>query len=684
MEALNNEITILTIDDERALRHSIRAYLEDYDYNVIEAEDGQAGQETFLREKPDLVLVDLRMPKVDGLDVLKFVREHDPDTPVIVISGTGQIASVVDALHYGASDYILKPIQDMTVLLHAVEKALERKRLIIERRQHREQLEKEVAARTKEIREANKILNREVEERKKAENEIKRMWNYLGNVFDSISFVLIATDGSGKIRHWNKAAEIYMGIPAEKVLMKNIWKNVPLLKEFQPYFEKVQESGKTQEWEGKKKIQDKDRYLRVSMFPLAYEGNEGIVIQLEDITEQKKKDEQLRHAHKMETIGILAGGLAHDFNNVLGGIIGPLSLIQGEMENGEIANDILYRYLHDIDESAQRAADIVKQLLALSRKEELSFVPVDLNDVIRHVMKICKNTFDKSIELKPVYTEKPANVFADLAQIEQVLLNLCVNAYHAMTIMRAEGERWHGRLKITSRRFYADKTFCEAHREAEVGPYWKLSVEDEGVGMPPETIPQVFSPFFTTKDKNKGTGLGLSMVLNIIKQHKGFVNVFSEVGKGSTFNVFLPELFDKKASAEKRIFTTEKITGKGLIMVVEDEPIMRKVAISILKSSGYEVIVAGDGEEAIPLFKKHHKKIQMVLLDMLMPRKSGKETLQEMKKIDPDVKVLLNSGFRRDERVEAVMKLGVSGFIEKPYTKKELLRAVYNILKSMD
>lgn len=410
------------------------------------------------------------------------------------------------------------------------------------------------------------------------------------------------------------------------------------------------------------------------------EGNkQGSFAMVTDLTEYEKKDKQLRQAQKMETVGTLAGGLAHDFNNILGGITGSLSLLQMETKKKERDPKEIEKYLDDMVEAAGRAVDIVRQLLSLSRKEELTFEPVDLNASLRSVMKICRNTFEKRIELNPVYHDESAVVLADPTQLEQVLLNLAVNAAHAMTIMRKEGQRWGGTLTVSIDKIYTDLDFSEAHPNAEDGYYWKITISDEGVGIDAETLSKIFEPFFTTKLKGKGTGLGLSMVYNIVKQHKGFMDVQAEPGKGSTFTIYLPEYrevlgFDIKKK-EKEIFA-----GEGLILVIDDEPIMRKIAMKILEKAGYNLIFAEDGEEGIELFRKRHQDLEMVLLDMQMPKKSGQETYIEMRKINPEVKVLLASGFQRDERVEAILRLGVHGFIEKPYTFGQLVNAVQSVI----
>lgn len=405
----------------------------------------------------------------------------------------------------------------------------------------------------------------------------------------------------------------------------------------------------------------------------------GSFAMVTDLTEYEKKDMQLRQAQKMETVGTLAGGLAHDFNNILGGITGSLSLLQLEMKKKDGDNEEIEKYLDDMVEAAGRAVDIVKQLLALARKEELAFEAVDLNATIRSVLRICQNTFEKSIELNPGYYDNPAVVLADPTQLEQILLNLCVNASHAMTIMRKEGERWGGTLAISLDKMYADLDFCELHPGAVEGYYWKLCVQDEGIGMDADTVSRIFEPFFTTKMTGSGTGLGLSMVYNIVKQHKGVMEVLSEPGKGSSFIVYLAEYREMLAPVEKKK-EEELLAGEGLILVIDDEPIMRKIAIKILEKAGYHVIFAEDGEKGVELFTQHHQELKLVLLDMQMPKKSGRETYIAMSEIDPAVKVLLTSGFQRDERVEAILRLGVDGFIEKPYTFGQLIKAIQKIM----
>jgi PAS domain S-box-containing protein len=493
--------------------------------------------------------------------------------------------------------------------------------------------------------------------------------------------MLIGIDTREKITQWNCEAEKITGIAAKDADNKQLGDVFPQLSqklkvnrdsilEDKPY----QETNFSLDYKGRKNFYD------ITVFPLIANGLEGAAIRIDDVTEQLKLEKQLRQTQKMESIGILAGGLAHDFNNILGGIIGPLSYIKHKKD--QIKSTREYdELIEQIELSANRAKDVVKQLLTISRKEEFSFQTVDLNSTIKHVMQICKNTFDKRIELDPLYLDEPTVVCADPNQIEQALLNLCVNSAHAMTIMKKEGEPWGGKLTVSLQNYHADKEFCANHPGTEEGFYWVLSVKDEGIGMSREMIENIFSPFYTTKSQEMGTGLGLSMVFNIIKQHKGLITVYSEIGQGSRFNIYLPVLTGKEVVTEKPVTGQKEFLGEGLILVIDDEPIMRKIAKKILMDSGYEVISAADGIRGIELYKKHQLDIRLVLLDMQMPKKDGKETFLELKKINENVKVILTSGFKKDKRVEEILALGINDFIEKPYTFKQLAETVYQALK---
>ena len=526
----------------------------------------------------------------------------------------------------------------------------------------------------------NRMLKKQVNQRT---HELNEAANYLANIYNSIHSALISVNSEGDIKQINNTAIALTILDKDEIIGKKYWDAIPFLERFKESLSEIKKTKRSLEYHRHTIDHPDTTYFNVFFFPLVTTSGLDIVIRLDDITEIEHKDQQLIQAQKMETVGTLAGGLAHDFNNVLGGIVGALSLAHLKIiDLDDPIKTELLEYIMVMEESGQRATDMVQQLLSLSRKQELRLTPVDLNTVIKHVINICQNTFDKSIELRTVFHPKRAMIEADLTQIEQSLLNLCINASHAMTIMREKDKPSGGKLAITVEIINIDTHFQKSHPESELIDYWVISVQDTGVGMSIKTVAKIFDPFFTTKETGRGSGLGLLMVYNIIRQHNGFIDVYSEVDVGSTFRIFLPVIkhdvdtdyhVDEFKAAPK---------GEGLILIVDDEKIMRQMASAILKECGYEIITAQNGEECVDIFKNRHKEIHAVLLDLIMPKKSGKEAYEEMKKIDNNVKVCLSSGFIQDERVESLLDKGIKIFIQKPYTYGKLTKAIHKTITS--
>ena len=396
-----------------------------------------------------------------------------------------------------------------------------------------------------------------------------------------------------------------------------------------------------------------------------------------DVTEERLREDQLRQAQKMETVGMLAGGLAHDFNNILTVIVGATSLARFRLERaGSLAATDVERTVATVEEAAFRAKALVDQLLALSRPKALTTVPVDLTLAVRHVTRLLASSFDKSIRVALDGPSEPAVTLADPAQLEQAVLNLCVNAAHAMTFMRPPGEPWGGTLSLALRRVRPDAAFRELHPEAGERGYWALAVHDTGVGMDRATRARLFTPFFTTKDTGQGTGLGLPMVYSIVKGAGGFLSVYSEPGAGSTFTLFLPEVAAESAKPGGAAAGDGILRGSGTVLVVDDEENVRRLAAKILEECGYTVLTAADGAEGVKLFGALAGGVDLVLLDLMMPVLSGREAFQRMRELRPAVRVLLSSGFRHDARVHELLNAGVVGFVEKPFTFQSLSRAV--------
>ncbi|GEM_PF-4014991 len=406
-------------------------------------------------------------------------------------------------------------------------------------------------------------------------------------------------------------------------------------------------------------------------------ANEQLLKSNKKIKQSQEKaiglERQLAQSQKMEMVGTLAGGLAHDFNNVLAGITGTVQLIQMKCKKAgvKIADDPYLSYLDVIDECTDRARGLVSNLLSFARKYDYDLKIFDLRESIKGVVKIILNSFDKMIDIEMHLPTHPLYVRADSNIMEQVLLNLCVNARDAI------GDQG-GNIVITAENFEAGLDFIKEHPEATEGYYHKLSVRDSGFGISKEIISRIFDPFFTTKAVGKGTGLGLAMCYQNIKQLGGFMKVYSEIGIGSVFNIYLPA--EEAMHEPATIVKTDIPMGSGTILVVDDETVMRTIAKGLLEESGYNVILAHDGFDCLDAYVKHRDEIDLILLDMVMPRLNGRDTYERLQEIGAQEPIVLCSGFAGDRYVELISRPNIRHFIQKPYSAYELITLIFNIL----
>jgi len=411
-----------------------------------------------------------------------------------------------------------------------------------------------------------------------------------------------------------------------------------------------------------------------------YDHLEEIVA--ERTAEIEKSREQLAQSQKMEALGTLVGGLAHDFNNFLAGVIGSFDLLSHTLKKENLnKKDYIEKYLKLGMESSKRSAGLIDQLLILSKKHEVRLSPLDIKKSLNHIYGLCRNSFPKSIEINFSTQEAPLVILGDPVQIEQVLLNLCINASHAMTSMRKHDEKQGGTLSVKTESVDSDYIMKDNFPEAaESIHHWiRIKVTDTGVGIDTDTRQRIFEPFFSTKDKKESSGLGLAITYNIIKKHSGLVNVYSEPGTGSCFSVYFP-VYNDSSNISIDDAEPEIVHGTGTVLVIDDEPLILNIAEGFLERCGYDVITAEGAKKGIEVFRNNHAGISAVLLDLSMPDKSGLEVFQELKKIDADVKTILSSGMLDNELKDKALNMGVKETVNKPYMAAELSIKIKNII----
>jgi len=389
---------------------------------------------------------------------------------------------------------------------------------------------------------------------------------------------------------------------------------------------------------------------------------------IRDITENRKLEAQLRQSQKMEAVGQLAGGIAHDFNNILSAILGFSSLVQMNMAKNDPSHDDMEQIIAAVD----RGADLTKSLLAFSRKQVMQPAPVNLNELILKVGKFLGRIIGEDIALETTFKKETLTVNVDSGQIEQVLMNLATNARDAMPA--------GGCFSIITEAVEIDHIFINAHKFGATGRYALIKVTDTGTGMDAATTARIFEPFFSTKDVGKGTGLGLSIVYGIIKQHNGFINIYSEPGIGTTFRIYLPLLQEKSLEERAQSPSPPIPRGTETILLAEDDTMIRNLTKGFLTDFGYTVITATDGEDAIGKFKENKERIQLLLFDVIMPKKNGKDAYDEIKKSGSNVRAIFVSGYLLDVIYKKGLQDERCDLVMKPVSPQNLLRKIREVL----
>lgn len=400
--------------------------------------------------------------------------------------------------------------------------------------------------------------------------------------------------------------------------------------------------------------------------PIGFQGVTRDITEIRRIqNEREKLKERLHQSQKMEAIGQLGGGVAHDFNNALGGIMGIAELLRSQNFSKDEQND----FLGIIITTCTRAADLTRKLLMFSRKESRANAAVDCVKIVSDSVALLEHTIDKNISVSIENHAAHSSIVGDASLLQNALMNMGINASHAMP----NG----GKLTFTLKNLELDKEYCEfSPFEIQPGEYLEIAIRDTGCGMPPEVLSRIFEPFFTTKEQGKGTGLGMAAVYGTIKEHNGAITVNSEVGAGTVFRVYLPIIAETVRSEAQ---TEELVTGTGTVLVIDDEELIRFIASSLLKTLGYQVIVADNGLEGVNAFREMAGQIDLIILDMIMPVMGGREAFHRLREIRSDIPIVIASGFAKEEDMAELKKLGANGFLNKPFRKVELAQMVGNL-----
>jgi CheY-like chemotaxis protein len=635
---------VLVVDDDPVNLMLICQTMTDEGYSTVEADCGEAALKAFTECRYDLVLLDVIMPGIDGFETCRKLRAlpGGARVPVLIITGLDDEQSINRAFDVGATDFITKPIT-WPLLGHRMRYLLRASESMRDLAQSRERL-------------ANA-------------QRIAKMgsWEFdllHGETMCSEEVFRILEIAVGEAA--GEAAPSYEAFigsvhPDDREQVDRVCRHA--LRNSEPC-----------EIEHRLLMPDA-RVKWVKLRGRAGDGDDAqnhlFIVTIQDITESKcAKDEKrileerLQHADKMEAIGTLAGGIAHDFNNMLLGIQGYATMTLVNLNQ----DDPNYERIKRIEQLVQSGSELTNQLLGFARGGRYEVKPTNMNDILEMSSSMFGRT-KKEITIDKKYERDLCVVEVDRGQMEQVFLNLYVNAWQAMP----KG----GQIYLATQNILLDDD-QKLPDPVKPGKYVKIIITDNGIGMDEKTRERIFDPFFTTKKMGRGTGLGLAMVYGIIKNHGGMINVYSELGHGTTFNIYLP-------ASEKEVVKEEMATGgiargRETILVVDDEKMISEVSKELLESMGYRVYVAGSGQEALAVYMEKRNQIDLVILDMIMPGISGGETFDRLREINSKIKVLLSSGYSLDGEARTIIERGCDGFLQKPYQMKRLASKIREIL----
>ncbi|HBH87707.1 MAG TPA: hypothetical protein DDY17_08935 [Syntrophaceae bacterium] len=638
------EKKVLVVDNNPVMLSFMNNLLVKHGYQVTTAEDGVTVLKILETTTPDIIIMDLIMPNINGEKLCRMIRRMPrmKNTRVVILSAVAAEYKT-NLVDLGANACIAKgPFNKMS------------QRVI-------ETLDKLESSSAYDFK--DEVVGLEETNSRDIVKELLFVKKHLEVVLSSISEGIFEITSEARIVYANPTAISIVGIAEEQLLASHI---LDLFHEIDRG--RVDNlvnniSGITQNTNDDSFRLINGKEVSLNVLPIHDVEKKSVLI-INDISDRRRLEIELRQAHKIEAIGTLAGGIAHDFNNLLMGIQGYTSLILFDMNT----NHPYYDKLRRIEEQVRSGAELTKQLLGFARGGRYEVKVVDMNEIIDKTSIMFGRT-KKEISIHRMLDENLWAVDVDRGQIEQVLLNLYVNAWQAMP----NG----GSLYLETANIVIDKGYVKPY-SVKVGRYVKISVTDTGVGMDEKTRERVFDPFFTTKEMGRGTGLGLASTYGIIKGHKGMINVYSEKGNGTTFTVYLPA--SKKEVIKEETVPIDIMKGEGTILLVDDEDIILDVSCELLEMLGYKVYMANGGRDAIELYKEKMSEIDLVILDMIMPGMGGGETFDFLKSMNHDVKVILSSGYSINGKAKEIMDRGCRAFIQKPFQINDLSDKIRKVL----
>jgi two-component system, cell cycle sensor histidine kinase and response regulator CckA len=637
---------ILVVDNDRLILELMTSVLEKEGHEVLTAQDGISALDILGTCAPDVMFVDLIMPNIGGKTLCRIIRKMPEfKNAYIIILSAIAAEEDEDFTEFGADLCIAKgPLEEMSRhVIDAIDQS------------DRTSPHPPGAAVGVET-----IYPREIT------RELLSVKRHFEVVLEGMSEGILELTPEAKIVYANPAAFSLACKPEEELLASNSIDlfSSPDRRRIKDLLDRVLNGAQTIPLDSPVKLNG--RQVSLHLQPLKDKENRAVVI-LNDVTDQKRMEAQLLQSGKMEAVGTLAAGIAHDFNNLLMAIQANVSLALLGM-NPSTQN---YERLKSIEKRVQSGSRLTAQLLGYARKGRYEVKPIDLNLLINEIAY----TFGRARKEITIHRELAEGLFpieADQGQMEQALLNLFINAADALpsggSLFLKTGNTIHEEMK--------DKLYVP-----KPGNYILLTIRDTGTGMDNETKERIFEPFFTTKEMGRGTGLGLASVYGIIKGHGGYIDVESEKSVGTTFNIYLPAIkAEVSAYTEEKEERIESSRGSETIFLVDDEHMILKVAKQMIERFGYEVLTAKGGKEAIEVYETNRDRIDMIILDMIMPEMGGGETYDRLKEINPEIKVLLSSGYSIDGQAKEILGRGCDGFIQKPFGLEQLSRKIRKIL----